>query len=142
MHHPVGVQLLNRVSSCLLPHGLQHARLLCPSLSPGLCSNSCPLNQGCHPTILPSAAPFSFGLFQSFPASGSFPMTLHIRWPKYSSFSISPSNEYSGSIPLGLTAWISLLSKGLSRVLASTTSQKHEFFGTQPSSWFNSQICT
>ena len=87
------------MSDFLQPHGLQHHRLPCPSPSPGACSNSCPLGQWCHPTILSSVVPFSSSL-QSFPASGSFPMSwlFPIRWPKYwnFSFSISPSSEYSG----------------------------------------------
>ena len=85
------------MSNSLWPHGLQHARLLCPLPTPGVCSNSCPLSRWCHPTISSSVIPFSSCL-QSFPASGSFPMSvLCIRWPKYwsFSFSISPSNEYS-----------------------------------------------
>ena len=82
-------------------NGQQHLRLPCPSLSPGVCSHSRPLSRWCHPTISSSVVPFSSCL-QSFPASGSFPMesALHIRWPKYWSFtfSISPSNEHSGLI--------------------------------------------
>ena len=89
------------MSDCLQPHGLQHARLPCPSPTPKSCSNSCPLSQWCHPTISSSVVPFSSRL-QSFPASGSFSSesVLCIRWPKYWSFniSISPSNEYSGLI--------------------------------------------
>ena len=90
------------VSNSLQPHGLQHARPPCPSPTPRACSNSCPSSQWCHPTILFSVTPFSSCL-QSSPASGSFPMSqlaLHIRWPKYwsFSFSISPSIEYSGLI--------------------------------------------
>ena len=84
------------MSDSLRPHGLQHSRLPCPSPTPGVYSNSCPLHPWCHPTISSSVIPFSSSL-QSFPASGSFPMSLvhHIRWPKYwsFSFSISPSNE-------------------------------------------------
>ena len=84
------------VSDSLQPRGLQHARFPCPSPIPRACSNSCPSSQLCHPTISSSVVPFSSRL-QSFPASASFPV-LHIRWPKYWSFSfnISPSNEYSG----------------------------------------------
>ena len=78
------------MSDSLGPQGLQHARLLCPSLSPWVCSNSCPLSQWCHPTVSPSLAPFFCS--QCFPASGSLP----IRWPKYWSFSISLSDENSG----------------------------------------------
>ena len=82
------------MSDCLWPHGLQHARLPYPSPSPRVCSDSCPLSWLCYLTISSSAAPFSFCL-QPFPASGSFPVTVRIRWPNYWSFSISPSNEYS-----------------------------------------------
>ena len=89
------------VSDSLRPHGLQHTRLPCPSPTPGTCSNSCPSSRWCHPTISSSIVPFSSCL-QSFPASGSFPNEsgLCISWPKYwsLSFSISPSNEYSGLI--------------------------------------------
>ena len=124
------------MSNSLRHHGLQHARLPCPSPSPGVCSNS---SQWYHPIIPSSVVPFS-SCCQSFPASGSFPMSgLHIRWPKYWSFifSISPSNENSG-----LTGLISLLSNGLSRVFSRTTVQKHGFFSTQPSSWSNNHIHT
>ena len=96
------------VSNSLQPCGLQHARLSCPLLSPGVCSNSCPLSQWCHPTISSSVAPFS--CTQSFLASGSFSSesALHIRWPKYWSFSISPSNEYTGLISFRID-WCDLL---------------------------------
>ena len=87
------------MSDSLRLHGLQHARLPCPSPTPGVCSNSCPSSQWCHPTISSSVIPFSSCL-QSVPASRSFPMNqfFAFRWPKYwsFSFSISPSNEYSG----------------------------------------------
>ena len=91
------------------PHGLQHARLPCPSLSPRVCSNSCPSSWWCHPTISPSVVPFSSCL-QSFPGSFSHELTLHIRWPKYwsFSFSISPSNDYSGLISFRID-WCNLL---------------------------------
>ena len=89
------------VSDPLRPNGLQHARLPCPSPALGACSNSCPSSQWCHPTISSSVVPVSSCL-QSFPASGSFSSesVLLIRWPKYwsFSFSVSPSNEYSGLI--------------------------------------------
>ena len=90
------------MSDCLQPHGLQHARLPCPSSTPGACSNSCPSSEWRHPTISSSVIPFSSCL-QSLPASSSFQMShliLRIRWPKYwsFSFSISPSNEHSGLI--------------------------------------------
>jgi len=82
------------MSNSLPPHGLQHARLPCPSLSPGVCSNSCPLSKWCHPTILcyPLLLPSIFPNIRVF----SNESALHIRWPKYWNFSISPSNEYSG----------------------------------------------
>ena len=99
------------MSNSLWPHDLQHARVPCPSLSPRVCSNSCPLSPRYHPTILSSVEPFSFCL-QSFPAPGSFSSesVLHIRWPKYGSFSfsISPSNEYSGLISFRID-WLDLL---------------------------------
>ena len=88
------------VSNSFRPHGLQHAILPCPSPNPRACSNSCPLSQWCHPTISSSVVPFS-SCIQSLPASVfSNESVLHIRWPKYSSFSFSnsPSNEYSGLI--------------------------------------------
>ena len=89
------------MSDSLRPHGLKHARLPCLSPTPGACSNSCPLSRWCHPTISSSVFPFSSCL-QFFQASGSFfsESVLHIKWLKYwnFSFSISPSNEYSGLI--------------------------------------------
>ena len=86
------------MSDFLPPRGLQHTRVPCPSLSPWVCSSSSPLSCWCHPTISSSVVPFS-SFPQSFPASGSFPMSpLWIRWPKYQSFSFSPSNLYSGLI--------------------------------------------
>ena len=100
--------------SCLRPHGLQHARRPCPSPTPGDCSNSCPLSRWCHPTISSSVIPFS-SCPQFFPVSGSFLVkgkkkALRIRWPKYwnFSFSISPSNEYSGLISFKMD-WLGLL---------------------------------
>ena len=109
------VQSLSRVRLC--NPGLQHTRPPCPSPSPGACSNSCPLSQWCHPTISSSVIPFSSCL-QSFPASGSFPMSwlfsnesaLCIRWPKYWNFSlsISPSNRHSGLISFRMD-WLDLL---------------------------------
>ena len=106
----------------LWPHGLQHTRLPCPSLSPWVCSNSCPLSQWCHPTITPSLISFSSYL-QSFPASRSFPMSWHIASGGQSIgalASVLPMNIH-GWFPLGLTSLISLLSKGLSRVFSSTS---------------------
>ena len=121
----------------LLPgksHGWQHARLHCPSLSPGVCSNSCPSSGWCHPTISSSVVIFSSRL-QSFPASGSFPVSQFFasggQSIGVSASNISPSSEHSGPTPLGWTGWISLQSKGLSRVFSNTTVQKHQFFGAQ-----------
>ena len=100
------------MSDSLRPYGLQHARLPCPSLSPRVYSNSCPLSQWCHPTITSSVSPFS-SCPQSVPASGAFPMNqlfTPCAWPKYWSFSssISPSSEYSGLISLRID-WFDLL---------------------------------
>ena len=104
------------MSDSLRPHGLQHARLPCPSPTPRVYSNSCPSSWWCHPTISSSVVPFSSCL-QSFPASGSFPMSqvLCIRWPKYWSFSsasVLPMNIQDW-FPLGLAGLISLKSKCL-----------------------------
>ena len=136
------ILLLSRsaVSDSLQTHGLQHARLLCPSPTPRACSDSCPSSQWCHPTISSSIIPFSSCL-QSFPASKSFLMSqLCIRGPQYWSFSISLPMNIRDWLPLGLTGWISLQSKGLSRVFSSTTVRKHHFFGEQSSLWSNSHI--
>ena len=121
------------VSDSLQPQGPQHARPPCPSPTTRVYPNSCPLSWWCHPTILSSVIPFSSCL-QSFPESQSFPKSaLRIRWPKYwssASTSILPMNTQDWS-PLGWTGWISLQSKGLSRVFSNTTVQKHQFFGAQ-----------
>ena len=129
----------------LRPHGLQHARLPCPSPTPGAYSNSCSLSQWYHSTISSSVDPFSSRL-SSFPASGSFQMS-----PLFASggqstgvsalASFLPKNTQDWS-PLEWTGWISLQSKGLSRVLSNTTVQKHQFFGAQLSLWSNSHIHT
>ena len=120
------------VSDSLWPHGLQPARLPCPLPIPVACSNSCPLNQWCHPTISSSVIPFSSGL-QSFPASGSFLMSQFFTSGGQSigvsaSASVLPMNIQDW-FPLGWTSLISLQSKGLSRVFSNTTVQKHQFFG-------------
>ena len=130
------------MSDSLASHGLQHTRLLCPPLSPRICSNSCPLSWWCHPTISVSVAPFS-SFPQSFPASGSFPMScLFVRGSQSigasASASVLPMN-IQGWFPLGLTDLI-LQSKGLSRVFSNTTVRKHRFFSVQPSLWSNSHI--
>ena len=131
------------VSNSLRPHGLQHTRLAWPSLSPRVCSNSCQLSQWCYPTISSSVAPFS-SCPQSFPESGSFPMSLPIRLPKYRSFnfSISPSNEYSGLISFRID-WLDLLAaQGTLRAFSRTIIWKHQFFSAHPSLLSNSHIHT
>ena len=131
----LSVQFSHSVMSISLrPHELQHARLPCPSPTPGACSNLCPSGQWCHPTISSSVIPFSSCL-QSFPASGSFPMSQLFAWGGQrigvsTSASVLPVNTQDWS-PLGWTSWISLQSKGLSRVSSHTTVQKHQFFGAQ-----------
>ena len=122
------------VSDSLRPHGLQHARLSSPSLFPGVCSNSCALNWWYHPTISSSVVPFSTCL-QSFPASESFPVSQLFASGGQSIgvsalTSVLPMNTQDWSL-LGWTSWISLQSKGLSRVFSNTTVQKHQFFGAQ-----------
>ena len=122
------LQFSSVTQSCptLWPHGLQHARLPCPSPTPTACSNSYP--SWCHPTISSSVIPFSSCL-QSFPASGSFPMSQPFAWGGQSigvsaSASVLPMNIQDW-FPLGLTGLISLYFKGLSRVFTKTTVQKH-----------------
>ena len=122
------------MSDSLRPHTLQHIRLPCPSSTPGAYSNSCPLRRWCHATISSSVGPFSSCL-QSFPASGSFPMSQLFASGGHSigasaSASLLPMNTQDWS-PLRWTSWISLQSKGLSRVFSYTTVQKHQFFGAQ-----------
>ena len=133
------------VSDSLWPHGLQHARPPCPSSTSRACSNSCPLSQWCHPTISSSVVLFSSCL-QSFPASGSFQMSQFFASGGQSigastSASVIPVNIWDWFL-LRWTGWISLLSKGLSRVFSNTTVQKHQFFSVQLSFWSNSHIHT
>ena len=116
------------VSDSLRPHRLQHTRPPCPSPTPRVYSNSCSLSRWCHPTISSSVVPFSSQL-QSFPASGSFPMSQFFASGGQSigvsaSASVLPMNV-QGWFPLGLTGWISLQSKGLSSIFSNTTVQKH-----------------
>ena len=131
------------MSDSLRPQGPQHTRLPCPSPTPRACSNSGPLSRWCHPTISSSVSPFS-SCPQSFPASGSFPMSQLFASGGQSigtsvSTSVLPVN-IQDRFPLGWTGWISLQSKGISRVFSNTTAQKHQFFGAQPPLWSNSHI--
>ena len=132
---PCSVQFSHSVvSNSLQPHGLQHTRPSCPSPTPGVHSNSCPLSQWCHPTISSSVVPFSSHL-QSFPASGSFPMS-QLFTSGGQSIEVSASTsvlpmKIQDWFPLGWTGWISLQSKGLSRVFSNTAVQQHQFLGAQ-----------
>ena len=127
------------------PHELQNAKPPCLSSTPGVYSNSCPLSRWCHPAISSSVNPFS-SCPQPLPASGSFPVSQLLAWGGQSigvsaSASVLPKNTQDWS-PLGWTGWISLQSKGLSRVFSSTTLQKHQFFSAQLSSQSNAHIHT
>ena len=129
----------------LQPHEPQHARAPCPSPTPGVYSNSCPFSRWCHPTISSSVIPFS-SCPQSFPASGSFQVSQLFTSGGQNigvsaSTSVLPINTQDWS-PLGWTGWISLQSKGLSRIFSNTTVQKHQFFSAQPSSQPNTHIHT
>ena len=133
------------VSDSLWPHELQHARPPCPSPTPGVYPNPCPSSRWCHPAISSSVVPFS-SCPKSLPASESFPISQLFAWGGQSIrvsvlASFLPKNTQDWS-PLEWTGWISLQSKGLSRVFSNTTVQKHEFFGTQLSSQSNSHIHT
>ena len=136
--HPV-------VSDSLWHHGLKHARLLCPSPTPGACSNSCPLSWWCHPTTSSPVTPFS-SCPQSFPASGTFQMSQLFASGGQSTgvsalASVLPMNIQDW-FPLERTGWISLKSKGLSGVFSNTTVQMHQFFSAQFSLYSNSHIHT
>ena len=115
------------MSDSLRHHGLQHSRLPCPSLALGVCSNSCSLSQWCHPTISSFATPSS--CLQSFPASGSFPVSRLFTSSGQSNVASAPASilpmNIQGWFPLGSTGLISLQSKGLSRVFSSTIVGKH-----------------
>ena len=128
------VQLLSHVRLCNPMNCMQHARLPNPSPTPGVHPNPVPLTWWCHPTILSSVSPFSFCL-QSFPASGSFQMSQLFASGGQSigvsaSASVTPMNTQDWSSS-EWTGWISLQSKGLSRVFSNTTVQKHQFFYAQ-----------
>ena len=131
-------------SDSLWPHGLQNARLPCPSLSPGVCSDSRPLSRWCHPTISSSVVPFSF-CPQPFPASGSFPVSQLFTSGTQSIGASASASVLSVNIqswfPLGLAGSI-LLYKGLSRVFSSTPFQNHQFFSAQSPLRSNTHICT
>ena len=129
------------MSDSLRPHEPQHARPPCPSPTPRAYPNSCPLSQWCHQTISSSVIPFS-SCPQSFPASGSFQMNQLFASGGQStgvsaSASVLPMNIQDW-FPLGWTGWISLQSKGFSRVFSNTTVQKHQFFSAQLSLESNS----
>ena len=133
------------MSDSLRPHESQHTRPPCPSLTPGVHSDSRSSSQWCHPAISSSVVPFS-SCPQSLPASKSFPMSQLFPWGGQSTrvsalASFLPKNTQDWS-PLEWTGWISLQSKGLSRVFSNTTVQKHQSFGTQYSLWSKSYIHT
>ena len=146
----MGSRHYTSVHSSVMPeslraHGLQHARLPCPSPPTRACSTSWPASRWCHPTVSFSVIPFSYCL-QYFPASGPF-----LKRQFFASGGQSTGASVSATvIPmniqewfcLGLTGWISLQSKGLSRVFSNTTVQKHHFFGTPLSLWSNSHFHT
>ena len=138
------LQFSSVAQSCptLQPHESQHARPPCPSPTPGVHSNSHPSSRWCHPAVSSSVVPFSCP--QSLPASESFPLSQLFTWSGQSTgvsalASFLPK-KFQGWSPFEWTGWISLLSKGLSRVFSNTTVQKHQFFGVQLSSQSNSHI--
>ena len=133
------------VSDSLQRHESQHARPPCPSPTPGVHTDSRPSSQWCHSAISSSVVPFS-SCPQSLPASQSFPMSQLFTWGGQSTGASAPASfppkKSQGWSPSEWTSWISLQSKGLSRVFSNTTVQKHQFFSAQPSSQFNSHIHT
>ena len=131
------------MSDSLRPHESQHARPPCPSPTPGVHSDSRPSSRWCHPAISSSVIPFS-SWPQSLPASESFPMTQLFAWGGQSTgaSAIALPKKSQDWSPSEWTGWISLQSKGLSRVFSNTTVQKHQFFSTHPSSQSNSHIHT
>ena len=133
------------VSDSLRPHESQHARPPCPSPTPRVHSDSRPSSRWCHPAISSSVVPFS-SCPQSLPASESFPVSQLFTWdgqsPGVSALASFLPKKSQGWSPLGWTGWISLQSKGLSRVFSNTTVQKHQFFSAQLPSQSNSHIQT
>ena len=131
------------MSDSLRPHESQHARPPCPSPSPGVHPDSGPWSPWCHPAISSSDVPFS-SCSQSLPASESFPMSQIFTWGSQSTGVAAsfPPKKPQGWSPSEWTGWISLQSKGLSRVFSNTTVQNHQFFGAQLSSQSNSHIHT
>ena len=132
--HNLTISSVTQSCPTLRPHEPRHARPPCPSPIPRVHPNPCPLSRWCHPTISSSVIPFSFHL-QSFPASGSFPMSQLFAPNGQStgvsaSTSVLPMNTQDWS-PLWWAGWISLKSKGLSRVFSNTTVQEHPFFSAQ-----------
>ena len=142
------IQFSSVARSCLTfwPHEPQHTRPPCPSPTPGIYLNSCPLSRWYHPTISSSVILFSSCL-QSFSASGSFPMSQFFASGSQSIGAATSAASVllmniQGWFPLGWTGWISLQSKGFPKVFSNITVQKYQFFSTQPSLWSNSHICT
>ena len=144
------IQFSHSVVSDSVTPWTQHAQPPCPSLTPGVYPNSCPLSQWCHPTISYSVFPF-LSCPQSFPASGSFQMSQHFTSGGQSiRVSASASVKFPMNIPMNIQDWyslaltglISMQSNGVSGVFCNTTVQKHHFFSVQPSSWSNSHIHT
>ena len=133
------------MSDSLRAHGLQYTRPPCPSTTPGIHPNPCPLSRWCYPTISSSVTSF-FSCLQSFPASGSFSVSQFFTYGGQSigasALALALPMNIQGWFPLGLTGLLSLLSKGLSRVSSNTTVQKHQFFGAQLSLWSYSHIHT
>ena len=132
------------MSHSLRPHESEHARPPCPSPTPGACSDTCPSSRWCHPTNSSSVIPTS--CLQSFPASGSFPMSQSFVSGGQSIgvsalASVLPMNT-QGWFPLGLIGLISLKSRGIPRVFSSSTARRHQLFGAQPSLWSSSYIHT
>ena len=144
--HVISVQFsCSVVSDSLWPHESQHTRPPCPSQSPGVHSDSRPSSLWCHPAISSSVIPFS-SCPQSLPASDSFPVSQLFAWRGQSigasALASFPPKKSQGWSPSEWTSWISLQSKGLSRVFSNTTVQKHQFFSAQPSSQSNCHMHT